>query len=82
MPTVRFVWSPLLVEGRREVCPRAKWLAAQKAWAMSEDEARTFIAAGHVRLEYARMHCQIVVDQERWLIGLVQGAPCKTVTCL
>jgi hypothetical protein len=43
----------------------------------SPNHLARLVDAGHVRLEYARMHCQIVVDQERWLIGFVQGAPCK-----
>jgi hypothetical protein len=44
---------------------------------MTVDEAATFLAAGHARLEYARDSGQIVIDGERWLIGFVRGAPSK-----
>jgi hypothetical protein len=77
MPVVRFNWDAQLVSVRREVCPRARWDKIARAWTMTVDEAATFLAAGHARLEYARDSGQIVIDGERWLIGFVRGAPSK-----
>ena len=42
---------------------------------MSDEEAETFLAAGHKRLDYIRLSAEIAVDQERWVVGFVQGAP-------
>ena len=75
MPTVRFVWSPFLVAVRREACPAARWIKAQKAWEMSDADAQAFLAASHNRLSYVREYREIAVDQQRWLVGFVQGAP-------
>ena len=77
MPVVRFQWDAQLMSVRREVCPRARWDKAARSWTMTADEAATFLAAGHTRLEYARDSGQIVDDDERWLIGFVSGAPRK-----
>jgi hypothetical protein len=43
MPIVRFAWSPLLVDVRREQCPRAKWDRAHRAWTMTQAEADRFL---------------------------------------
>ena len=77
MRTVRFAWSPALVEIRRETCPRAKWLKVQRAWMMSAADAEAFLAASHARLDFARRHGEIDIDGERWIVGFVQGAPYK-----
>ena len=44
MPIVRFAWNPVLIEIRRECCPRARWDAARRAWMMTPDEAEAFMA--------------------------------------
>jgi hypothetical protein len=75
MPVVRFQWNPQLVDVRREVCPRARWDKATRAWTMTAEEAAAFLAAGHSRLEYARQRGQIAIDDAEWLIGFVRGAP-------
>jgi hypothetical protein len=75
MPVVRFQWDAQLVIVRREVCPRAQWDKATRAWTMTAEEAAAFLAAGHARLEYARRSGQIAIDDADWLIGFVQGAP-------
>jgi hypothetical protein len=77
MPVVRFQWDAQLVKVRREVCPRARWDKAARAWTMTADEAAAFLAAGHSRLAYARDSGQIAIDGEHWLIGFVQGAPSR-----
>jgi hypothetical protein len=78
MPVVRFHWDAQLVSVRREVCPRAKWDKAARAWTMTADEAAAFLAAGHARLSFARDTGQIAIDGEQWLIGFVQGAPSRS----
>jgi hypothetical protein len=75
MPTVRFAWSPELVAIRREACPAARWLARERAWVMSPDDAAAFLAASHARLAFTMGHDEITIDGERWVIGFVRGAP-------
>ena len=75
MPFVRFAWSPQLVAVRREACPRARWLARERAWSMSADEAATFLAAAHARLDFVRSHTEIAIDDARWVIGFARDAP-------
>jgi hypothetical protein len=75
MPIVRFAWSPLLVEVRREQCPRAKWDRARRVWTMTQAEADRFLQASHSRLDFARASCELVIDDARWIVGFVQGAP-------
>jgi hypothetical protein len=64
--------SPLVSPPRREACPRARWISA---WLMTRAEAKAFIAACHPRLNNERCHAEITVDEERWALGFVQGAP-------
>jgi hypothetical protein len=45
MPSVRFAWSPLLVDLRREVCPSARWQKQGRHWVMSETDAVALIRA-------------------------------------
>jgi len=75
MPTVRFSWNPQLVDVRRTACPAARWDKAARSWTMTAAEADAFLAACHARLDFARMHAEIVVDTARWRVGFVQGAP-------
>ncbi len=77
MQTVRFRWSPWLVEIRRETCPNARWLAAERAWRMTEADAKAFLQASHTMHHASRRHCEIMIDRERWLIGFAQGAPLR-----
>jgi hypothetical protein len=77
MPDVRFAWDAALVAVRREACPRAKWDQVARAWAMTEADAEAFLTAVHARLAYARYSTQVAVDDVRWLVGFVQGAPCR-----
>ena len=75
MPTVRFAWSPVLVNLRREVCPTARWQKQGRQWLMSDAEAQAFVNAAHCRLDFQRTHAQILVDGVTWVIGFVRGAP-------
>ncbi len=77
MPQVRFAWSAQLVDVRRQACPRAKWNAQQRAWTMTDADAKTFLAAGHSRLDMVRESSEVAIDGERWIIGFFQGAPCR-----
>jgi hypothetical protein len=76
MVTVRFAWSPQLIDVRREQCPRAKWDRTARAWTMTEAEAERFLQASHNRLNLIRDHGEIHIDEACWIIGFVQGAPC------
>ncbi|MGE4043331.1 MAG: hypothetical protein AB7F35_00655 [Acetobacteraceae bacterium] len=78
MPIVRFTWNPQLVDVRREACPRARWNKAARAWTMSEAEAHAFLAASHNRLSIVRLQAEIVIDETRWVIGFVRGAPMRS----
>lgn len=75
MLTVRFAWSPVLVDLRREVCPTARWQKQGRQWLMSDAEAQAFVNAAHCRLDFQRTHAQILVDGVTWVIGFVRGAP-------
>lgn len=75
MASVRFAWSPLLVELRREVCPQARWVKKGRQWIMQEEEARRFLTAAQARLEFQRGQAKILVDDTTWVVGFVQGAP-------
>jgi len=68
----------ILVELRREACPRARWIAKQRAWLMTQTEAETFIAACHERLNYERYHAEITVDRRRSWRKLHIGVDCGT----
>jgi hypothetical protein len=72
---VRFPWSPLLVEIRREVCPAARWQRLGRQWIMSETDAQAFLRAAQARLDYRRTHTQISVGDTIWIVGFVRGAP-------
>lgn len=75
MPMVRFAWCQILVDVRREACPQARWNKAAREWLMTEAEAEAFIAAGHQRLDFARMRGEIAIDGKTWILGFAQGAP-------
>lgn len=77
MPVVQFRWDAQLVRFRREVCPRARWDKAARAWTMTADEVAAFLAAGHAQQALVRDSGQIAIDSEQWRIGFVQGAPSK-----
>jgi hypothetical protein len=44
---------------------------------MTPAEAERFVEAAHARLDFARRHSQITVDEECWIVGFVLGAPCR-----
>ncbi len=77
MASIRFAWNPVLVDLRREVCPRAQWRKADRRWIMSEAEADTFLRAAQARLDFQRLQAQIYVDEVVWIVGFVRGAPCR-----
>jgi hypothetical protein len=77
MPVVRFAWNPQLVDLRREVCPRARWNKSARAWSMTSAEAEIFLTESHARLEFCRSASEIAIDEDRWLVGYVRGAPCR-----
>lgn len=65
-----------MVAVRRETCPRARWDRARRAWSMTPAEADLFVQASHRRLAFARDNGEILVDEMRWIVGYVRGAPC------
>ena len=75
MPSIRFVWSPTLVDLRREICPGARWQKQGRQWIMSDAEARGFLQAAQARLEFQRAHAHDRVDDIIWVIGFVRDAP-------
>ena len=75
MPIVRFAWSTQLVDIRRQACPQARWNKASRAWTMTEAEAAAFLTASHTKLEFVRMSSEIAIDDTRWVVGFVRGAP-------
>jgi hypothetical protein len=77
MPVIRFAWSPQLVDVRREAYPRARWNKSARAWSMTDGDAQIFIQAAHARLEFCKSQGEIAVDDDRWLIGCVRGAPSR-----
>ena len=80
MPSVRFSWSPMLVDLRREVCPSARWEKRGRHWVMSETDARAFIRAAQARLDFQRSRAQITVDGTTWVVGFVRGASCQLLS--
>ena len=80
MTNIRFVWSPLLVELRRELCPAARWDRKGRQWIMTDGDAQTFLRAAHARLSFGCSSARIEVNHVVWLIGFVQGAPCPDPT--
>ena len=77
---VRFAWSPVLVELRRQVCPNARWQKHSRQWLMQDDEAQSFMRAAQAALEYQKWHTQITIDDTVWIVGFVQGAPYRRTT--
>ena len=75
MAAVRFAWSPVLVELRRQVCPNARWQKQGRQWLMQDDEAQSFMRAAQSALDYQKWQTQITVDDTVWIVGFVQGAP-------
>jgi hypothetical protein len=75
VPSIRFVWNPILMDLRREVCPGARWQKQGRQWIMSDAEAQGFLRAAQARLEFQRAHAQIRVDDVTWVIGFVRDAP-------
>jgi hypothetical protein len=75
MVSVRFAWSPLLVDLRREVCPKAQWQKQGRQWLMSDSDATNFVGAAQARLDYSRSQAEIRIDGTTWVVGFVRGAP-------
>ena len=75
MTSVRFAWNPMLVDLRREICPRAQWQNKGRQWIMSDTEADTFVRAAQARLDFGKSQAQICVDSVTWVVGFVRGAP-------
>jgi hypothetical protein len=42
---------------------------------MNDTEVATFLQAAHARLDLAKWNAEIDVDDARWVVGFVQGAP-------
>ncbi len=70
----------MLVAIRREVCPTARWHKQDRYWDMHADDARLFLDVAHARLEFAKRHAQVSVDNVVWVVGFVQGAPYRVTT--
>ena len=62
MTSVRFAWNPMLVDLRREICPRAQWQKNGRQWIMSDTEADTFVRAAQARLNRSRHSCAARCD--------------------
>ena len=75
MASVRFAWNPMLVDLRREICPRAQWQTKGRRWIMSDTDADTFVRAAQARLDFGKSQAQIRVDNVIWVVGFVRGAP-------
>jgi hypothetical protein len=75
VPSIRFVWNPILMDLRREVCPGARWQKQGRQWIMSDAEGQGFLRAAQARLEFQRAHAHIRVDDVTWVIGVVRNAP-------
>ena len=75
MPIIRFAWSPLLVELRREECPRARRIGTRRAWSMAQADAERFLHATHERLTLMRTSTEILIDNACWVVGFVRDAP-------
>lgn len=81
MAIVRFAWNPTLVGVRREVCPTARFEKGKRQWIMNESDAARFLRAAHSRLEFTKCQARIMVNDDTWVVGFVQGAPfCATAT--
>jgi len=76
LATIRFAWSPTLVELRREAFPRARWEKKARHWIMSDQDAQAFLRAAHARLEFSLSSTRIEIDNVVWIVGFAQGAPC------
>jgi hypothetical protein len=72
--SVRFDWNPMLVDLRREICPRAQWQNGRQ-WIMSDTEADTFVRVAQARLDFGKSQAQIRVNNVIWVVGFVRGAP-------
>ena len=77
MATVRFQWSPVLIDLRREVCPAARWEKRHRQWIMTDADAAEFLQAAHARMDFARLHAEIRINDVTWRVGFVAGAPCQ-----
>jgi len=75
LASVRFDWNPILVDLRREVCPKARWHKQGRHWAMHSEDAQVFLDSAHRRLELSKRHAQVQVDDVTWVVGFVRGAP-------
>ena len=75
MPSIGFVWNPVLVDLRREICPGARWKKQSREWLMSSAEAQGFLRAAQDRLAFQKAHARIRVDDVTWVIGFVRDAP-------
>jgi hypothetical protein len=75
MAIVKFPWDAQLVSLRREVCPRARWEKASRAWRMTDPDAETFLQAAQTRMDFARVTCTISVDDTNWVVGFTEGTP-------
>jgi hypothetical protein len=80
MPTVKFPWDAQLISVRREVCPRARWEKATRAWVMTDPDAETFLREAQARMYLARVTCSVTVDHTIWVLGFTQGTPYRLDT--
>ena len=71
--SVRFAWNPMLVDLRREICPRAQWQKNGRQWIMSGTEADTFVRAAQAGLDFGKSLAQIRVDNVIWVVGFVRA---------
>jgi hypothetical protein len=75
VPSISFVWNPILVDLRREVCPGARWQKQGHHWLMSNAEAQGFLRAAQARLAFQKAQARNRVDDVTWVIGFVRDAP-------
>lgn len=72
---VKFPWDAQLISIRRDVCPRARWQKTARVWAMTDQEAETFLQAAQARMYFARVACNVTVDDIVWVLGFATDTP-------
>jgi hypothetical protein len=75
MPVVKFPWDAQLVSLRRDVCPRARWEKAARAWVMTDADVETFLRAAQARMYFARVKCTVTVDNTVWVLEFAKSTP-------
>jgi hypothetical protein len=76
---IQFPYDTTLVALRREHAPRAYWLAADRAWRMTNTEASAFLLAAGDAMMAAKSSVIVEVDGTPRRLGMLRtssGVPC------